>query len=618
MAKVTRKRLARGTKLTTEHIFTPIGTTGSPSIGHQLNNAGLDAENLPKRFAPFRVNLSIPHIDSRYRATGTSSAYARSFAIPFTLPPLQDTFALTTVNGKIFPDATGPFLPLPIILDEVSISMDQRGEPAAIVDSYEGDLFGSGADQGKMDFDRQVDVSLRFGISQKRPVYFGASAPFAPDDMNIDAVFSADITNPNWLAQGPYAIKGINKAIDPYQTYVITLGFPDFLGKELALVNLNICMRFIHELVARDEGGAVQNMPNKGDTKQTRTVVAAATGLSDAAVTIITPTANTTIDADATDGVSHNLGVIDEAMEEKLRGGRDEFGEVGPYEEMGIDAGYEVIAVPLFGNRRRGGVSAREVALEPYVDHGDNDSFLADRRIIPIVHPMTVHHVVLAYNWQTWSNAYKSADGTAATGGATSLPQSANFLVEVGVGIATGMKGDHFDYDQIAYLSAQNPRGQNGTAFDPWNVAGGGTWPLRMLDIIKASNIDSGQRSSSLIKGLVGYTDEVLFWDWDLLNVPLVGSGGAGYFPQGFPVYVGRSWTPTAVDATSQYANDRQFLDGAAPNCEGQEQWLEVRMTIRNDAGLETTGDGGALNDDDFISGYGGHWVYIIGKKHLT
>ena len=618
MAKVTRKRLARGTKITTEHIYTPIGTTSSPSVGHQLNNAGFDSGNLAHSVAPFRINLSIPFIDSRFRAVGTTNPYGRSFAIPFTLPPFQETFAITQIDAfRRFPSASGADLPLPIILDELSVSMDQRAEPCAIVDNYEGSVMGVGTDQGKMDFDSVIDLGMRLGLSQKRPVYFGANAPLTPDDMGLDEVFSADMANPNWLARGPYVMKGINKAIDPYQTYVLTLDFPDLVGKELALVNLNISMRLTHEMASRETAATTQNLPNKGDARQTRTVVAAATGLSDVSVTILTPTANTTIEADTTDGVSHNLGVIDETISEQLTGGRDQYGEVGPLEELSADASYEVVAVPLFGNRRRGGISAREVALEPYVTHGVAGSYLADRRIIPIAYPLTVHHAMLAFSWQTWSNVFKAANGGANTGGATSLPQSANFRVEVGVGIATGLKGDHFDYDQVAYLSAQNPYGQGGSAMDPWNAGGGGTWPLKMVDIVKTGNLDSGKRSTNLVS-TTGATDPLLFWDWDLLNVPLVGTGGTGYFSQGHPVYIGRSWTPTAVDASSTYTNDRQDIDGSAPNCEGQEQWIEVRMKISDTGGLETTDDGGALTGDDFVSGYGGHWVYLICKKELT
>lgn len=696
MAKVTRNRLARGTKLTPEHISATIDTVASPRVGYQINNATFDRENISEKFAPFRIHLSVPFIDSTYKFTVGGNSEIRTFAMPFMLPPLQDSFALTAVNGRLFPDASGASLPRPVLLDEVAISIDQRAEPAAIVDSYQATTLGDSAFQGQMDFDSQPELNLRFGISQKKPVRFGASVPFATEDMDVVELFSSDITYPNWLADGPYAIRGINKYIDPYQTYVVTVEWPDLMDKKLAIVSLNVSMRFIHELVARDTGSDIQNLPNKGDARQTRAVVDAATGLT-TSVVVLTPTAGTSIDADTTDGVSYNLGILDEAIADRFTGGRDRFGEVGPTEELAVDAGYEVIAVPMFGNRRRGGISAREAALEPYVTHapGAFGRYLADRRIIPIAHPLTIHHVLLAYNWQIWDNVYMTAAGGVGAGGASTLPQSKFFKIEAGVGMATGLKGDNFAYDQIAYLSVQNPYAEDGTTSDPWNISDGGTWPPALIDIIKVSSSGSAIRNFSTVS-TVATNDPIRFWDWDLFQVPLVGAGGTGYVAQGHPVYVGRSWTPTAVDATTGYNNDRQDISAAAPNCEGQEQWLEIRMkisdnlyagvtslvitapgtgysngtgiatsyggggtgltvdittfagaitaatinqsgraytdgdlvtvaggtggtlTVTVNAGLETLTDGGALSNSDFISGYGGHWVYLICKKNLT
>lgn len=697
MPKVTKNRLARGTKLTPEHIGATIDTAVSPRVGYQINQGTFDRDNVEGVFSPFRVHFSVPFIDSTYRIDAGGASETRVYAIPFMLPPLQDAFSLTAVNGRLFPDASGASLPLPVVLDELSISMDQRAESAAIVDSYQGSPLGQGTVQGDMDFDAQPKLNMRVGISQKMPIRFGASVPFAAEDMETVEMFSAEVTYPNWLADGPYVMRGLSKVIDPYQTYILTVEFPDLTGENIAIVNMNVSLKLAHELVSRDLGANIQNLPNKGDARQTRAVVDAATGIT-TSVTITNPTAGSTIDADTTDGVSYNLGTIDEALAKKFTGGRDKYGEVGPTEELAVDAGYEVIAVPLFGNRRRGGISAEEVALEPYVAHGSATlNYLADRRIIPIVHPLTIHHVFLAYNWQLWNNVYLNSAGVVTTGGAFSLPESKFFKVEVGVGMATGLQGDNFDYDQIAYAAMQNPYAEGGSAMDPWRSLDGGTWPMNLVDIVKSSATTSGVRNFSTVS-TAATSDPKRFWDFDLMQIPLVGAGGTGYVNQGHPVYVGRSWTPTAVDVTSTYNNDRQDIAGAAPNCEGQEQWLEVRMKISDNlaggvtsvaitapgtgyvnatnvattyggagtgltvdiistfgaaitavtinqsgqgysdndvvtvtggnadatltitvyAGLETAPDGGALGATNFISGYGGHWVYLICKKNLT
>jgi hypothetical protein len=45
---------------------------------------------------------------------------------------------------------------------------------------------------------------------------------------------------------------------------------------------------------------------------------------------------------------------------------------------------------------------------------------------------------------------------------------------------------------------------------------------------------------------------------------------------------------------------------------DGKEQWLEVRWAFEDPAGLAN------MNIGEVQVGRGGHWVYIIGKKHLN
>lgn len=585
MAKVTRKRLARGTKLVTEHVFTPIDDGSSPSIAHQINNAGLDNDNLSHRSVPFRVNLNIPFIDSRF-----GSLDSRTFSVPFTLPPLQDTFGYTT-NGVIkTPTVSAANSPVPVILDEISLGFDQRAESAAIADNWDGSSVGFGSQVGKLNYDQQAKLSLRVSVFQKPSRFFNPTAGAWPNEL-----ISFEVPYSVWVANGPFVVKDLNKAIDPYKTYALGIEVPDSPGAGIAFVNICASMRFRHDLVARDQGSDIQNIPTKSRAPLDR----AGAGQ---AVTITIPSAHSTIEADTTDGVSHNLGVIDEALAERFRGGIDANGETAPYQEMELDAGYEVIAVPLMGNRRRGGISPRSVELEPYIKPSTAASALYDRRIIPITHPLCVHHVVLAYNWQRWNNV---------TAGGLSdlpdiLPDTTTFTVDVGVGIGTGLKGDTFTYDQVAAASLTNPYAQGGTAGSPY---GGGSWYTNFIDAVKTAEL-SGLRNYSLVSTVNATHSGYSFWDWDMIAVPLVGSGGVGYATQGKPVYAGRSWTPTAV--TSAYANNRENIDGGAPNCQGSEQFLEVRMKISDSSGLASLG---AL---EYISGYGGHWVYLICKKMMT
>lgn len=588
MAKVTRKRLARGTKLVTEHVFTPIDDGSSPSIGHQINNAGLDDENLASTLVPFRLNLNIPFVDSRF-----GSQDSRTFSIPFTLPPLQDTFGYTT-NGVIkTPTITASNSPPMVILDELSLGFDQRAEPAAIEDNWSGSTVGFGYQDGKLNFDEFGNIGLRITVFQKPSRFFNPMTGIWPNEL-----ISFDVPYSSWVADGPFVIKDLNKAIDPYKTYALGIEFPDSPNQGIAFVNICASLKFKHKLVARDQGSDIQNMPVKSRSVLTRQSAGHT-------VTIGVPADDTTIEADTSTGVSHNLGIIDEALSERFRGGIDSDGETAPYQEMELDAGYEVIAVPLMGNRRRGGISAYDSDLEPYMKASTAAAALYDRRIIPLTRPICVHHVFLAYNWQRWNNV--TAGGASAP--TTYVPQSANFTVDVGVGIGTGLKGDDFSYDQIAAASLANPAAIGGTTGDP---TASSTWLAKAIDWVKTAQL-SGIRNYSLVSPVNATHDAQTFWDWDMISVPLVGGGGVGYAAQGKPVYAGRSWTPTAV--TAAYANNRNNIAGGAPNCKGSEQFIEVRMKISDSGGLYI---GGALPTENYISGYGGHWVYLICKKMMT
>ena len=99
------------------------------------------------------------------------------------------------------------------------------------------------------------------------------------------------------------------------------------------------------------------------------------------------------------------------------------------------------------------------------------------------------------------------------------------------------------------------------------------------------------------------------WWDWELHQVPLGGSGGAGYFAQGKPIFIGKGWSPT-------WARTNMATGPAAPTTGGSEQFIEVRMRMRDTAQTMQTGpSAGTLT---MYSGYQGHWVYLIGKKTVV
>lgn len=596
MAKFTRKRLARGTKLVSDQLTDPIDDSLSTGVAYAINHGDLDADNIKRKWAPFRVNLSIPYIEGKFQEVGDvfdgSGNAPKPFGIPIVLPPLQEYFNVDTIEGVNYPDnLTSP--PPVIILDEVTISADTRGEPSALASQFLGAVQGDGADIGKLDFTNWDKMTMKASLFTKNPFYFDIVTPYTPN-----VVWSMEAAYNQWAAQGPFVIDNIGKAIDPWRTLTFTMEFPDMAGTDVAVCNINVSLRFRHELVERDLGStSVQNAPPVSVTQQTRAVK------SQDEIAITGVAADNTIIASGVGGVSDNLGRLDEAVAGKFKGGIDQHGEVGPVEEIETDSGYFVMAVPLFSNRRNGGISPYDVEKEPYMVRGDTTSALWDRRIIPITYPMCIHHVVLCYNWQGWIS-YPQQWGNG-TNNQLEVPQTTTFTANVGVGIGTGLKSDDFDYEEVANLQLIQP-----------NLAAG-TWGARTIDRIKTATWSTAGRLAA---------NALTTWDWDVVSVPLVGTQGKGFYTQGEPFYAGKSWWPTAVSATGTTTRTDVLQGGAAraPRTNGQEEWIEVRMKLSDSAGLELTDaasgafTGGGQSANTFLSGYQGHWVYIIGKRFLT
>ena len=138
MAKITRKQLARGAKLLVQHIFTPLQSAQTNLTGSN----GIAEEQLSARMAPFRLNLSIPHLNSyaNYTRLPGSANTVPAHAVPFMLPPLQGDLDFEAVGGTIGNIPTVDSDTPQVILDEVSFSFDTRGEPAAVCPTGSGAL----------------------------------------------------------------------------------------------------------------------------------------------------------------------------------------------------------------------------------------------------------------------------------------------------------------------------------------------------------------------------------------------------------------------------------------------------------------------------------------------
>lgn len=617
MSKIDRKRLSRGAGLTPEHIFDPITDGSSSGAAYQINQANIEPDQLQTPNAPFRVNLHIPYIASDISDDPDQAL----FGVPFTLPPLQEFFSIsaaTAIEGYLRTPSVTDATPR-IILDEVSFSFDQRAEGCAIADQFWGQApvdgatpsqrTGTAVQQGYMSFDGASDLSFRISIREKTPMLFTATDfPSTHDIESVEIgkeVFGTDISSNSFtgdfLRNNPFVTTDINKSINPYSTYMFIIDVqnimdPTLTNKTMCLPSVNISMRFRHPLVTRDYGPSIQNLPDS--TTPNNQGVPTSRASKGESIVITEPVAGNIITADGAGGVSNELASIDKVFKDGLKGGYDREGMPPALEELQDSAGYEVIAVPLFNNRLNGGVLENTVGDEPFAT-GVNTTEIWDSRIIPLSHPITVHHVILAWNWSTF---FPSDSGTVLPGPDAQLtPDTSTFAVEVGVAAGTMLRSDAYAYNQIAYSSINQP---SATASTPVPQS---TWSTGSIDRIKF------REQSLKRKGTGGAYDQTGLnaWDWELHQVPILGGGspaGAGYYPQGKPFYLGRNWS-----LNENRLNVYNIAGSSvAPQNMGCEQFIEVRMKIGDSAGLED------LQANSLVSGYGGHFVYIIGKKHLT
>tara|TARA_R100000700_G_scaffold41069_3_gene59493 strand:- start:901 stop:2691 length:1791 start_codon:yes stop_codon:yes gene_type:complete len=595
MGKVTRKRLARGTKLTADHIQTPLA-----SIAAELNSGTIEQEQLEANDGTFRVNLHIPYLASDFPfsednvVAGHLMQEFAAYCIPFTFPPTQEMWSATTA-GYVLAENQPHF-----VLEEISFSFDQRGEPCAIKDQLKDDLTLEAIDvSGNMDFDLVDSYELAIGMVEKPQGYFGESS-FAFQKQIFNAPLSFQLFQADTRRFNPLVVTGINAAISPFKTYAFTIRAPG-LGhtgskpanrKSQALVSVQISMKIRATLMERDvyaSDNALQNWPTKDSHLVKRSRAAVGQSLS-----ITSPAAGDAILADtgtASKAVSIAMGTVDDEYRHKLGGGIDKNCEAFSLQQLLHDASYEIISVPLMNNRRYGGIISRYVGTgtkEPYCPGVAGPIW--DRRVVPIHYPMAIHHVVLAWNW----NRFYAVGSTPKA--ATNVPSSNTFTVDVGVGMGEGLRSDGHNYQQISSLQIVNPA-------NPHQPSTG--WSGKMFDRCSANaqeHVSGGvnYQSNGAVRPAASTTGN-FNWEWELHSVPLVGSGGSGYYAQGKPIFVGKSWSPTQA---------RTNINGTFPYTGGRENFLEVRIKISDSAGFPV--------NDDVISGYQGHWVYIIGKKFLT
>ena len=610
MTKITRKKLARGTRLFTDQTHEAL---------HQealsLSSATVLRDQFEAQYGTFRVNINLPYLNSSFVSQGYSLGSSsdpgfprRPFGVPITLPPFQE---LTNVTAPVARVKNGTYSLIPeaprYYLDEISFSFDTRAEGATIADRWNNaaDTETLSADVGKIYWGSQDPskpaYDLRLSIVEKPQTFFDKDESIPTTISSATdlgrAVWSFEVSGlafRNAIGRpNPLLIEDINVVLEAYRTYVFMIE-ADGLAEDqrsggggrmsFVMPNIMASMKLRSELRRRDVStgtfpgsSSIQNIPEHEGEVNTSTV------------STNTPAAGATVTAEGTDGLATNMATLDEVFREGISGGYTEHGEMQAIARYAQDSCYDVIAVPLMQNRRQMIIkSGNDVLDEPYIDAGAaGTQVLADRRIIPITDPMVVHHVILGWNWQICTQSNQG------TGASTlfQIPASAGFTVDVGVGIGTGLQSDSFYYQQLAAHSMVGPN----YLANP----GSTTWYDKVIDRIATTDKAELVMHPSITSG----STIIPWWDLELHQVPIVGSGGAGYYSQGKPVFVGKGRNNTSR---------RSDLGGLT--AAGTENFLEVRMTIKDTAAtLETRPTSG----DYIYSGYQGHFIYLLCKKSM-
>lgn len=582
---------------------------------------------------------------AKLRLTVGEDAYDGPFYIPFCLPPLQED-----IESSV-PIAAREGAPFPI-LDEVSFSLDQSDEPAMIL----GQWYGRDKYQytparrwmpnpyaGKKTYERTDAYDFTLSIYEKEQFYFHGGVKDA-DALGVGGE-AVSLSYPSSAFIGrttrfnPIAVGEINRQFDPFKTYCLAIFAPNLHDKTLANArghcvanNVWVSLKFKMPLTSRDEATAgaqylVQNVPlHYGQRTAPSVTIDEPTGAGPHAVI-----------ADGTSkGISSNLQLIDQQFSDKLRGGYGEFAQKYPNQNIKDDAAYEVMAVPMGAGFTHNRMSARDdYVLAPYVSGAsftqagtgfNPEHAYVDRRIIPIDGDMTIHHVIVALNWSSdkIQNAYDPATTGAITYRSVSVPGAlaarSQAVYKVGVGMLAGPRADDFEYQQIAY-----------SEFTPSSTMLAG--PANgIIDFIKM-----GLPSANTLNA-----DESPA-EWALISVPVRNQAalaapkpvqnGSGYW--GFettPTWLaGQQGRPYFVGEGNTYTHDRTSVGTAAGGAaqsnplidsEGCEQFLEVRLSVDPSDSVYTSHSSpptweANYGEGDIFLGYGGCWVYIIGKKHL-
>jgi len=615
VAKVTRKRLARGTKLYTEQVHELLD-----DIVTEWNAGTIEREQLQADWAPWSVSYNIPFIDSLWQQNGDDRMLAAShptytnghvpYCFPLAIPPTQDYFDQT---GSLANDT-----PI-ILLDEVTFSFDQRDEAAALTDSYLGsDAQPPVADHeqcGLLHYGLVDRYEVKISIMGRRPTYIRADAAADkylyhtdPEAWGLEyEVWSTTIPSTAYstrrIRQNPFSYRGIRKALNPYHTYVVVVSCPGLFDgaaqdDRIAMVNPTITLKGRTPLIGHDVNVAassvapdVQNMPPHYGVVPT--------GFSPLAIT--TPAGDSSILADGAGGISTEYEKVDRVLRGGAHGGYTNFSDVPGWDyQIADDAAWGIIAVPMFQNKEMGEINFNTVRRSGGASTGPPYTHtIYDRYRLKVPYAMVVHHVIACVNYQTTQSSATYIRSNNAVPDVTHT---------VNVAVSSGLRADDLNHQDMAYAQWAVDLNASGTRHDELlidRIAAPGT--------IKTDPPGSG-----------GYG---AWMAWELISVPLVKdtdtSIGTGYdqAKQGKPFFVGPALRARDGDLRTNVGIANAAGSGGAgvqPATNGSDQYLTFRWSIAPTVNWTTVDTNAGGTNDCVFMGYQGAWILLIVKRHLT
>lgn len=413
------KALARGVKLTVQHLTDPTG-----ALAQDLGLATLEQK---QQRAPTRFQWVVGNVSSRMFETP-----ANKLCLPFIIPPFQQDFDPTTYQLPAYR----------LVLNEVSIAWDQRAEPYGITDQYAS--FAEG-------FISNVDMTrlnMTLKLCEKTPTLLGGLTTDRSEVLSLEINGVEAFSDPTFR-RNPIYLDGLYIPLHPYKSYWWELSAPGLFkappaDDTLALPSFTIHCKCLSPLFERDSTSVafpIQNIPQvHGGTKQA------------SPITMPTIAVDSLINGDS--DLQATFATLDQVLLDRLKSGYGDTpgleSDTFPAEHVNKDSGYSMIVVPMWQGYHDLRGSEVPTAGLPYLAV-PWETPTEDRRLLIVPDGFVLHHAFAA--WSLNAPPCPLTGGNATWG---TEPTANSFYNRIGVGLHTGTRGDNYHFQQVAYTEWRN------------------------------------------------------------------------------------------------------------------------------------------------------------------